>query len=102
MAFAGSSQLQLLLTLQFPDGMVKWGPTTLPSKSPTSLKTGKYTPDLHPVNSFLLDLTGIIFAVQFVALLIIGAYADYGKWRPWVLVGKSLPLSITLLYDPLT
>jgi Na+/melibiose symporter-like transporter len=34
-----------------------------------------------------LNLTGIIFAVQFTALLLIGAYADYGKWRPWVLVG---------------
>lgn len=33
MAFAGSSQLQLLLTLQFPDGMVRWGATILPSES---------------------------------------------------------------------
>lgn len=55
---------------------------------------GERMPDDHVVNSFLLDLTGIIFAVQFVALLIIGAYADYGKWRPWVLVGESLPFPI--------
>jgi hypothetical protein len=32
MAFAGSSQLQLLLTLQFPNGMVRWGSRTLNSK----------------------------------------------------------------------
>jgi len=35
----------------------------------------------------MLNLTGIIFAIQFVTLLFIGAYADYGKWRPWVMIG---------------
>ena len=36
----------------------------------------------------LLDMNGILFAVQLVILLVIGPYADYGKWRPWVLIGK--------------
>lgn len=36
----------------------------------------------------MLNLTGIIFAIQFVTLLFIGAYADYGKWRPWVMIGE--------------
>jgi MFS-type transporter involved in bile tolerance (Atg22 family) len=44
------------------------------------------------VNSFLLNLTGIIFAVQFVALLILGAYGDYGKWRPWILISFTAML----------
>ena len=40
----------------------------------------------------MLNLTGIIFAIQFVTLLFIGAYSDYGKWRPWVMIGEFLPL----------
>lgn len=36
----------------------------------------------------MLNLSGIIFAIQFVTLLMVGAYADYGKWRPWVMIGE--------------
>jgi hypothetical protein len=42
----------------------------------------------------MLNLTGIIFAIQFVTLLFIGAYADYGKWRPWVMIGEYSALQI--------
>jgi hypothetical protein len=42
----------------------------------------------------MLNLTGIIFAIQFVTLLFIGAYADYGKWRPWVMIGECPALQI--------
>lgn len=38
------------------------------------------------INSFILDINGILFAVQLVVLLLIGPYADYGKWRPWILI----------------
>ncbi|KAM3508636.1 hypothetical protein MY11210_006638 [Beauveria gryllotalpidicola] len=38
------------------------------------------------LNSFLLDITGILFAAQLVTLLTIGPYADYGNWRPWVMI----------------
>jgi hypothetical protein len=34
----------------------------------------------------LLDLTGILFAAQLVILLGIGPYADYGDWRPWLMI----------------
>jgi len=34
----------------------------------------------------LLDITGILFAAQLVALLTIGPYADYGHWRPWIMI----------------
>lgn len=37
----------------------------------------------------MLNLTGIIFAIQFVTLLCIGAYADFGNWRPFLLIGES-------------
>ena len=38
------------------------------------------------MNSFLLDLNGILFAVQLVLLLTLGPYADYGRWRPYLLI----------------
>ena len=41
------------------------------------------------VPSLILDLNGIQFAVQTVLLLMIGPYADYGTWRPWLLICKS-------------
>jgi hypothetical protein len=40
------------------------------------------------VNSMLLDVTGILFAAQLVLLLTIGPYADYGNWRPWIMISK--------------
>ena len=42
-----------------------------------------------PVNTVLLDLSGILFAVQIVVMFVIGPYADYGNWRPWILIGES-------------
>ena len=36
----------------------------------------------------LLDVTGILFAAQLVLLLSIGPYADYGNWRPWIMISK--------------
>lgn len=33
------------------------------------------------VNSIVLVTNGISFAIQAVLFLIIGAWADYGKWR---------------------
>ena len=40
----------------------------------------------------ILDLNGILFAVQLVVLLLIGPYADYGRFRPlflivWTVIG---------------
>jgi len=34
----------------------------------------------------LLDVTGILFAAQLVTLLLLGPYADYGNWRPWIMI----------------
>lgn len=38
----------------------------------------------------LLDVTGIMFAAQLVMLLTIGPYADYGNWRPWIMISEPL------------
>ena len=40
----------------------------------------------------LLDVTGILFAAQLVLLLTIGPYADYGNWRPWIMISKPIEL----------
>jgi hypothetical protein len=61
-----------LINETFPSGIVHWA--------------GK---DM-PLNSMLLDLTAILFAAQLVVLLGIGPYADYGKWRPWLMIIFSI------------
>ena len=34
----------------------------------------------------LLNVTGILFASQLTLLLMLGPYADYGNWRPWIMI----------------
>jgi MFS-type transporter involved in bile tolerance (Atg22 family) len=38
------------------------------------------------INSIVLKTNGISFALQAALFLVIGSFADYGKWRPWILV----------------
>lgn len=46
----------------------------------------------------ILNLNGILFAVQVVLLLFVGPYADYGNWRaPFLLGGSFLPPSSKML-----
>ena len=42
---------------------------------------------LTVVNSALLDINGILVLLQLVVLLILGSYADYGRWRYWLILG---------------
>jgi MFS-type transporter involved in bile tolerance (Atg22 family) len=63
-----SSLQQNLVVQAFPSGSLPWG--------------GQQT----DINSFILDLNGILFAVQLVVLLLIGPIADYGSFRPWILI----------------
>jgi MFS-type transporter involved in bile tolerance (Atg22 family) len=42
------------------------------------------------INSIVLLANGISFAIQVVLFLIIGSFADYGTWRPWILVFWSI------------
>jgi len=38
------------------------------------------------INSIVLKTNGISFALQAVLFLFIGSFADYGQWRPWILI----------------
>lgn len=42
------------------------------------------------INSIVLISNGISFALQSVLVLLLGSFADYGTWRPYILVGTSL------------
>lgn len=42
------------------------------------------------VNSIVLLSNGISFAIQVVVFLIIGSFADFGYWRPNILIGLSI------------
>lgn len=45
---------------------------------------------LRSINSIVLLCNGISFAIQIVVFLIIGSFADFGTWRPNILIGLSL------------
>ncbi|OSC99856.1 MFS general substrate transporter [Trametes coccinea BRFM310] len=75
----GPSQFQNLLFLAGYD----------PSHPPFTASCGSDTQCVLPylgrvrdVNSIVLLTNGISFALQAVVLLLIGAWADYGRWRP--------------------
>ncbi|KAI9796990.1 MAG: hypothetical protein M1835_002513 [Candelina submexicana] len=42
------------------------------------------------INSIVLLSNGISFAIQIVVFLIIGSYADFGQWRPNILIVLSI------------
>ena len=42
------------------------------------------------INSIVLLANGISFAIQCVIFLILGSMADYGTWRPWILIFWSV------------
>jgi hypothetical protein len=42
------------------------------------------------INSIVLLANGISFAIQVVLFLVIGSFADYGVWRPWILIFWSI------------
>ncbi|OBZ72524.1 Autophagy-related protein 22 [Grifola frondosa] len=75
----GPSQFQNLLFLAGYD------PSQPPFTAPCGSGTDCVLPYLgrvRDVNSIVLLTNGISFALQAVVLLMIGAWADYGRWRP--------------------
>ncbi|CDO75187.1 hypothetical protein BN946_scf184866.g28 [Trametes cinnabarina] len=75
----GPSQFQNLLFLAGYD------PSRPPFTAPCGADTQCVLPYLgrvRDVNSIVLLTNGISFALQAVVLLLIGAWADYGRWRP--------------------
>jgi MFS-type transporter involved in bile tolerance (Atg22 family) len=49
-------------------------------------ETLKFLGRYRSINSIVLLANGISFAIQVVLFLILGSFADYGTWRPWILV----------------
>ncbi|KAH9944825.1 MFS general substrate transporter [Amylocystis lapponica] len=83
----GPSQFQNLLYLAGYD------PSQPPFTSPCGTGTDCVLPYLgrvRDVNSIVLLTNGISFALQAVVLLIIGAWADYGHWRPNITIFFTL------------
>ncbi|KAL0577641.1 hypothetical protein V5O48_004330 [Marasmius crinis-equi] len=74
----GPSQFQNLLFLAGYD----------PSGPPFAIPCGDgdcvlpFLGSVRDINSIVLMTNGISFAIQAVLLLLIGAWADYGRWRP--------------------
>ncbi|KAL7279297.1 hypothetical protein ACG7TL_007138 [Trametes sanguinea] len=75
----GPSQFQNLLFLAGYDP--SHPPFTAPCGSDTQCVL-PYLGRVRDVNSIVLLTNGISFALQAVVLLLIGAWADYGRWRP--------------------
>lgn len=42
------------------------------------------------INSIVLKTNGISFALQSALFLFIGSFADYGRWRPWILISWTV------------
>jgi len=83
----GPSQFQNLLYLAGYD------PNYPPFTEPCSNGTGCVLPYLgrtHDINSIILLTNGISFATQAILLPMIGAWADYGTWRPNILIFFTL------------
>ncbi|KAF9000660.1 autophagy-related protein 22-like protein [Cyathus striatus] len=82
----GPSQFQNLLFLAGYD----------PSHQPFSVPCGNgscvlpYLGSVRDVNSIVLLTNGISFAIQAVLLILIGAWADYGHWRPNITIFFTL------------
>lgn len=45
---------------------------------------------VRSINSIVLLSNGISFALQIVVFLLLGAFADFGRWRPNILIALSL------------
>ena len=85
----GGAKNQALLNLHFTTGKMPFGGKIIPGEHCRPFWRRRKL--IMPVNSYLLDLNGILFAVQLVLLLTIGPYADYGSWRPYILICKCPP-----------
>ncbi|BFZ60261.1 hypothetical protein YB2330_001296 [Saitoella coloradoensis] len=47
-------------------------------------------PSPKTINAIVLEANGISFAIQCVLFLILGSFADYGRWRRGILIGLSI------------
>ncbi|KAN0120753.1 Autophagy-related protein 22-like protein, partial [Russula decolorans] len=92
----GPSQFQNLLYLAGYDPSQP--PFTKPCGSGTNCVL-PYMGHVRNINSIVLLTNGISFAVQAVLLLMIGAWADYGTWRPNILIFFTiLPVAVSFAW----
>ncbi|KDQ56981.1 hypothetical protein JAAARDRAFT_687958 [Jaapia argillacea MUCL 33604] len=88
----GPSQFQNLLYLAGYD------PSQPPFSAPCTGDTGCVLPYLgkvRDINSIVLLTNGISFAIQAALIIIVGAWADYGRWRE-----SNFSLCTYLVYRP--
>ncbi|KAH7930161.1 MFS general substrate transporter [Leucogyrophana mollusca] len=92
----GPSQFQNLLFLAGYD------PSEPPFVAPCASGTGCVLPYLgkaRDINSIVLLTNGISFAIQAALLLMIGAWADYGRWRPNItIVFTAVAVAVSLAW----
>lgn len=98
----GPSQFQNLLYLAGYD------PDEAPFTSACGADSGCVLPFLgktRDINSIVLLTNGISFAIQAVLIISIGAWADYGRWRPnilifWTIVAVAVSFAWLGVEDP--
>lgn len=59
---------------------------TQPCNSTDPCMLGPFAGQIRDVNSIVLLCNGISFALQAGMFLLIGSFADYGTWRPWITI----------------
>ncbi|ORX35535.1 putative autophagy protein [Kockovaella imperatae] len=59
---------QLTLTASHPSGFMEFAGKTV------------------PINTAILDINGALSAAGLAVMFILGPYADYGSWKPWILI----------------
>jgi MFS-type transporter involved in bile tolerance (Atg22 family) len=63
---------------------------TQPCNSTDPCMLGPFAGQIRDVNSIVLLCNGISFALQAGMFLLIGSFADYGTWRPWITISFTL------------
>jgi MFS-type transporter involved in bile tolerance (Atg22 family) len=51
---------------------------------------GPFAGQVRDINSIVLLCNGISFAIQAGMFLLIGSFADYGSWRPWITISFTI------------
>lgn len=70
-------------------GLFTFAPTALQNLlSQAAGDTGllRFAGRLRSINSIILLSNGISFSVQVVVYLVLGSFADFGTWRPWIVI----------------
>ncbi|KAG2173078.1 hypothetical protein INT44_007051 [Umbelopsis vinacea] len=61
-----------------------------PCNSSEPCMLGPFAGQVRDINSIVLLCNGISFAIQAGMFLLIGSFADYGSWRPWITISFTV------------